>query len=77
MFGVLITFFDPRTNISKEILNTIKQLFPKELFKTMIPQNIKLNEAQASGKTIFEYAPDCKGSNAYADLTKEIIKRGL
>lgn len=77
VFGVLVTFFDSRTNISKEVLESIKEIFPKELFKTMIPQNIKLNEAQASGKSIFEYAPECKGAIAYAELTKEIVKRGL
>ena len=77
IFGVLVTFYDSRTNIAKETLEAIKELFPAELFETMIPQNIKLNEAQASGMSIFEYDPKCKGAEAYQTLTQEILKRGL
>jgi chromosome partitioning protein len=77
IFGVLITFYDSRTKISKEIFEAIKELFPNELFTTMIPQNIKLNEAQASGQSIFQYDSNCKGAEAYIELTREIIKRGI
>jgi chromosome partitioning protein len=77
IFGVLVTFYDARTNIAKETLEAIKELFPVELFETMIPQNIKLNEAQASGMSIFQYDPKCKGAEAYQELTREILRRGI
>lgn len=73
--GVLVTFFDTRAKISREILDQIKETFGTKLFETTIPQNIKLNEAQSNGKSIFDYDSKCKGAQAYSKLAKEIIKR--
>lgn len=73
--GVLITFYENRTKLGKEVFSTIKDLFGKTLFKTTIPQNIRLNEAQSNGKSIFDYDNSCKGAKAYLDLTEEILKR--
>lgn len=73
--GALITFFDTRTTMAKSVLKDIKGIFGPLLFKAAIPQNIKLNEAQAHGKTIFDYDRKCKGAIAYMDLAKEILKR--
>jgi len=74
--GVLITFFDTRTKVSREVHGRIKDIFGKKLFKAAIPQNVKLSEAQAHGKAIFDYDAACKGANAYMKLAREIIKRG-
>lgn len=74
--GVLITFFDTRTNLAKEVHARIKDIFGKKIFKTHIPQNVKLNEAQSHGKAIFDYDPECKGAHAYMSLAKEIISKG-
>lgn len=74
--GVLITFFDVRTKLAREVLSTVKEIFKDKLFKTTIPQNIKLNEAQSNGQSIFDYDPECKGAQAYMSLTRELIKRG-
>lgn len=73
--GVLITFFDTRTRISKNVFSQLQQVFENKIFSTKIPQNVKLNEAQSFGKTIFEYDPTCKGAEAYQDLTKEILSK--
>ena len=73
--GALITFFDARTTMAKSVLRDIKSIFGDLVFKTAIPQNIKLNEAQAHGKSIFDYDDACKGAVAYMDLAKEVLKR--
>jgi chromosome partitioning protein len=74
--GVLITCYDTRTKLAREIFATIQDIFKDLLFTTTIPQNIKLNEAQSHGKDIFEYDATCKGALAYMNVTKEIIERG-
>lgn len=73
--GVLITFYDTRTKLSRDVHSQIKNIFGKKVFKTAIPQNIKLNEAQSHGKAIFDYDPECKGAEAYMKLAKEIIQK--
>ena len=74
--GILITFFDTRTNLAREVLTSVRDIFKEKLFKTTIPQNIKLNEAQSNGKAIFDYDAKCKGAQAYMKLAHEILKRG-
>jgi chromosome partitioning protein len=73
--GALITFFDSRTTMSKSVLKDIKSVFGARVFNSYIPQNVKLNEAQAYGKAIFDYDSECKGAVAYMDLAKEVLKR--
>lgn len=73
--GALITFFDTRTNMAKSVLKDIKSIFGELLFKTTIPQNIKLNEAQAHGRAIFDYDDTCKGATAYMELAQEFLTR--
>ena len=72
--GVLVTFYDTRSNLAKEVLKTLEELFGNKLLKSRIPQNIKLNEAQAAGKSIFDYAPEAKGAEAYKNLVQEVAK---
>ncbi len=77
ILGVLITFFDTRPTISRSVYRGIQEVFGEKIFNTKIPQNVKLNEAQSLGKTVFDYAPDCRGAEAYADLTKEVLNREI
>jgi len=70
--GVLITFHDLRSNFAKQVNQNLKEIFGGKLLNTVIPQNIKLNEAQAHGKSIFDYAPESKGAEAYRNLVEEI-----
>ncbi len=74
--GVLITCYDTRTKLAREVFATIQDIFKDLLFTTTIPQNVKLNEAQSHGKDIFEYDATCKGALAYMNVTQEIIERG-
>lgn len=73
--GVLITFYDDRTKLSREVLALIKDIFKEKLFKAAIPQNVKLNEAQSNGLAIFDYDNKCKGAKAYMSLAKEFLRR--
>lgn len=77
VFGVLITSFDPRTNISKEVLKALEGIFPKKILKTRIPVNVKLKEAQAARKCIFDYDNKSKGAEAYQNAVSELMERGL
>lgn len=71
--GVLITFFDTRTTIAKNVFKELKEVFENKIYSTKIPQNVKLNEAQSFGKTIFQYEPNCRGAEAYLDLATEVL----
>lgn len=77
IFGILITSFDPRTNLSKEVLSSIEESFPKKLMETRIPINVKLKEAQAAHKSIFDYDSTSKGAEAYKNAVTELLERGL
>ncbi len=72
---VLITFYNPQIKISKSIFRSITNIFGDNIFKTQIPINIKLGEAQANGKAIFDYDPDCSGCKAYKAVTHELQQR--
>ena len=73
--GVVLTMFDVRTNLSKDVASEIKNFFESQLFDTFIPRNIKLSEAPSHGLSIFEYAPESSGAEAYKRLTDELIAR--
>ncbi|USS40062.1 AAA family ATPase [Thermococcus aggregans] len=70
--GFLITMFDKRTNLSKEVREEVRRIFGEKVFKTMIPRNVKLAEAPSHGKPIFLYAPDSRGAKAYMKLAEEV-----
>lgn len=73
ILGVVITQYDLRTVISRDIEAEIKNTFGDQLFKTKIPVDVKLHEAQANGKTIFDYSPDGKGSECFRELANEVL----
>lgn len=73
--GILMTMFDIRTNLSRQVVQEVTTHFPKEIFKTVIPRTIRLGEAPSFGKTIFEYDPLSPGATAYTELAKEVRKR--
>lgn len=75
--GILITFCDIRTKIAKQIYEEIHTIFGEKVYKSTIPQNVKLNESQSVGKAIFDYDPECKGAVAYMNLAREVTKKGV
>jgi len=76
ILGVLITLFDKRTTISKDVEFHIRKVFGKKTFKTKINRSVRLEESPAHKETIFSYAPNSSGANEYAELCKEVLKRG-
>lgn len=76
IFGVLMTMYDSRTSLSKQVAEEVKNYFGEKMFKTMIPRNVRLSEAPSYGMSIIEYDKTSKGAEAYRELAKEVIKRG-
>lgn len=72
--GVLLTMFDSRTNLSVQIAQEIKRFFPKKVFATTIPRNVRLAEAPSHGKPIMEYDKHSRGAECYMLLADEIIR---
>ena len=73
--GVIMTMFDGRTNLSRQIVEEVKEHLPEKIFSTLIPRTVRLSEAPSFGKTIFDYDPTGVGSTAYRDLGQEVIQR--
>lgn len=73
--GVVMTMFDSRTNLAMDVVNEVRRHFPEQIFKTIIPRNIRLSEAPSYGEDILAYAPDSAGCKAYQDLTEEMLSR--
>jgi chromosome partitioning protein len=73
--GVIPTFFDGRTRLSKEILQSIRDHFREVVFTTSIRKNVKLDEAQSHHQSIFDYDPRSAGALEYESLVKEVIQR--
>lgn len=74
ILGAVITMFDMRNRLSKEVLNELYQYFPGKIFKTVIPRSVRLAEAPSFGKPIFAYEPESKGAKAYERLAKEVAE---
>ncbi|MFH1754278.1 MAG: ParA family protein [Candidatus Latescibacterota bacterium] len=76
ILGVLGTFYDSRTRLSKEVLDTLRKHFPDKLLDTVIRVNTSLRECPSFNQTIFEYAPMSRGAYDYYQLTEEFLNRG-
>ena len=75
LLGVLVTLFDKRTALSKDVEAHIRKVFGKKAFKTVISRSVRLEESPAHKETIFSYAPKSSGSVEYKNLCKEFLKR--
>lgn len=73
--GVIITLYDTRRSLDKEIVDAIKARFPNEVFSAVVRNNSKLAEAPTYGKDIYEYSPRSSGAEAYTSIAQEIIER--
>lgn len=76
IFGVLMTMYDARTTLSKQVVQEVRGYFGKIVFDTLIPRTVKLSEAPSYGQPITQYDPSGKGAKSYIDLAKEVIARG-
>jgi chromosome partitioning protein len=73
--GIVMTMFDLRTNLSRQVVDDVKTHLPDKIFKTVIPRTVRLSEAPSFGKTIFAYDATNPGATAYRHLAKEVIER--
>jgi chromosome partitioning protein len=73
--GVILTMYDTRTRLSQEVADEVRRYFPKQVFRTVIPRNVRLSEAPSFGETILTYSPGSAGALAYAALTEELLTR--
>ncbi len=71
--GVMMTMYDGRTNLSRQVVEEVRRHFPSRVFKSIIPRNIRLSEAPSFGQPINFYAPDSSGALAYKLLTAELV----
>ena len=75
-FGVLMTMYDSRTSLSNQVVDEVRSYFGNLAFKTLIPRSVKISEAPSFGLPVIKYAPSNKGSRAYMNLAREVIRRG-
>jgi len=71
--GIVLTMFDARNNLSKQVASEIKTYFKEDVFEVVIPRNVKLSEAPSYGKPILLYDVTSKGARSYFDLAREVI----
>lgn len=76
IFGILLTMYDGRTTLSRQVAVEVRNYFGKQVFETVIPRTVKLSEAPSYGIPITQYDPTGKGAISYIDLAKEVIDRG-
>ncbi len=75
IFGVVVTMFDSRTQLSHQVAHDVRRYFGDKVFRTIIPRNVRLSEAPSYGKSILEYDPRSKGAESYDSLAKEVARR--
>jgi chromosome partitioning protein len=74
--GMLLTMHDGRTRLAQEVENEVRTHFPKLVFDTVIPRNVRVGEAPSFGQPVIHFDPHCAGAEAYFELAKEVAARG-
>ena len=72
--GMVMTMYDSRTNLSRQVVEEVRAHFPDKVFRTIIPRNVRLSEAPSYGQPINLYDPSSPGAMAYRVLTAELLK---
>jgi chromosome partitioning protein len=72
--GILLTMFDERTTLSRQVASDLRGFFGTQVFKSVIPRNVRLAEAPSHGKPVIYYDLDSKGAEAYIELAKEVLE---
>jgi chromosome partitioning protein len=71
--GILFTMYDNRLNLTSQVVNEVKKHFPKKIFRTAIPRNVRISEAPSFGKPVIYYDKTSKGAEAYDVLADELL----
>lgn len=73
--GVVLTMFDPRNNLSGQVVADVREFLGDKVYDTVIPRNVRVSEAPSHGKPVLLYDLKCSGSQAYLKLASEVIQR--
>ena len=71
--GLVMTMYDARTTLSRQVVEEVRRHFPGRVFDAIIPRNVRLSEAPSYGESVISYAPRSAGALAYAALTRELL----
>ena len=75
LLGVVLTMYDARNKLARQVKSEAERCFPNDMFKTLIPRNVRLSEAPSHGKSILHYDIKSKGAEAYLELAKEVVQK--
>ena len=73
--GILLTMYDERTNLSKDVASEVRRHFAGRVYETIVPRNVRLAEAPSHGASIFAYDIKSRGAQAYLALAREVLQR--
>jgi chromosome partitioning protein len=73
--GIVMTMFDARTNLSQQVVEQVRDHFPREIFGAIVPRSVRLSEAPSYGRPILAYDPTSRGAVAYRQLAAELTSR--
>ena len=73
--GIVLTMFDPRNNLSNQVVSDVRAFMGDKVYQTVIPRNVRVSEAPSYGKPVLLYDLKCAGSQAYLKLASEVIQR--
>jgi chromosome partitioning protein len=73
--GIVLTMFDPRANISHQVSDEVRRVFPQLVFRTVVPRNVRLAESPSFGKPVLLYDIRSRGCEAYLGVAQELLKR--
>lgn len=74
LLGILLTMYDARSNLTRDVADEVRQHFPDKVFSTVIPRNVRLSEAPSHGLPVINYDIKSKGAQAYLEFAEECIK---
>ena len=72
--GVLLTMYNGQLNLTQQVVEEVKRCFPKKVYSTVIPRNVRLSEAPSYGQPVMYYDKSSKGARAYSELADEFLK---
>ena len=75
LLGVVLTMYDQRNRLSRQVKNEVRRTFPSHMFETIVPRNVRLSEAPSFGKPVITYDIKSKGSESYLRLAQEVVRR--
>ena len=71
--GILLTMFDARLNLSREVADEARKFFTGRVYETIIPRNVRLSEAPSYGQPVIQYDRECAGAQCYLKLAEEVV----